>query len=116
MKSIFTYTAVILMLVAGVEVIRPHGVSAGPDSAATVKSAAAPAARSGQQIHLAENYGKLPLSFEANQGQSDRSVKFLSRGRGYSLFLTGDEAVLTLGRASQKAKGKSQNAKVKAFA
>ena len=41
-------------------------------------------------------YGKLPLSFEANQGQTDPQVKFLSRGRGYSLFLTSTEAVLSL--------------------
>ncbi|PYV02717.1 MAG: hypothetical protein DMG26_10790, partial [Acidobacteria bacterium] len=39
---------------------------------------------------LAEAYGKLPLSFEANQGQTDRRVKFLSRGSGYTLLLTGD--------------------------
>ena len=41
-------------------------------------------------------YARLPLSFEANQGQSDEQVKFLSRGRGYSLFLTSTEAVLSL--------------------
>ena len=29
---------------------------------------------------VAEAYGRLPLSFEANQGQTDGSVKFLSRG------------------------------------
>ena len=45
---------------------------------------------------LMASYGKLPLSFEANQGQSDNRVKFLSRGRGYTLFLTGTEAVLAL--------------------
>jgi hypothetical protein len=44
----------------------------------------------------AAEYGKLPLSFEANQGQSDPQVKFLSRGDGYSLFLTDTSAVLTL--------------------
>ncbi|MBV8841573.1 MAG: SBBP repeat-containing protein [Bryobacterales bacterium] len=38
----------------------------------------------------------LPLSFEANQGQTDSRVKFLSRGDGYSLFLTSQEAVFTL--------------------
>lgn len=43
---------------------------------------------------IAEHYGKLPLSFEANIGQTDSSVKYLSRTREYSLFLTGDEAVL----------------------
>jgi hypothetical protein len=48
---------------------------------------------------LIASYGKLPLSFEANQGQTDGQVKFLSRGRGYALFLTGDEAVLSLRKA-----------------
>jgi Beta-propeller repeat len=48
---------------------------------------------------LAEDYGKLPLSFEANNGQTDARVKFLSRGRGYTLFLTGNEAVLALPKA-----------------
>ncbi|CAN5580159.1 hypothetical protein BH10ACI3_BH10ACI3_20670 [soil metagenome] len=44
----------------------------------------------------AEAYAKLPLSFESNQGQTDRQVKFLSRGAGYALFLTETEAVLRL--------------------
>jgi hypothetical protein len=60
------------------------------------------------QAKIAENYGKLPLSFEANQGQTDPNVKFFSRGSGYSLFLTGDEAVLTLPRKS--ARGKHRDA------
>jgi hypothetical protein len=52
-----------------------------------------------------EAYGRLPLSFEINRGQADSQVKFLSRGSGYSLFLTGNEAVLSLkksGVRSQK--------------
>jgi Beta-propeller repeat len=36
------------------------------------------------------------LSFEVNQGQTDARVKFLSRGPGYTLFLTPTEAVLSL--------------------
>jgi hypothetical protein len=44
------------------------------------------------------SYGKLPLSFAANQGQSDSRVRFTSRGSGYSLFLTDSEAVLALSR------------------
>ena len=44
-------------------------------------------------------YGKLPLSFEANRGQTDPSVKFLSRGSGYSLYLTDSAAVLSLSKA-----------------
>lgn len=56
---------------------------------------AAPAA---DTARLAENYGKLPLSFELNQGQTDAQVKYLSRGAGYSLFLTPREAVLSLSK------------------
>ncbi|MBZ4192951.1 MAG: SBBP repeat-containing protein [Candidatus Contendobacter sp.] len=44
-------------------------------------------------------YGKLPLIFEANRGQTDAQVRFLSRGPGYTLFLTANEAVFNL-RAS----------------
>jgi Beta-propeller repeat len=52
------------------------------------------------KARLLETYGKLPLRFEANQGQTDQQVKFLSRGRGYNLFLTGNEAVLELRKPS----------------
>ena len=45
---------------------------------------------------LHETFSKLPLSFEANQGQANAQVKFLSRGSGYSLFLAANEAVLSL--------------------
>ncbi len=41
-------------------------------------------------------YGHLPLVFEQNQGQSDFRVKFLAWGSGYGLFLTAEEAVLSL--------------------
>ena len=54
------------------------------------------AAAAADQIKLQQSYGKLPLSFEANQGQSDAQVKFLARGPGYALFLTPTEAVLSL--------------------
>jgi hypothetical protein len=39
-------------------------------------------------------YGNLPLTFEANQGQADPSVQFLSHGQGYTLLLRPGEAVL----------------------
>src|SRR5579862_5446915 len=42
------------------------------------------------------SYGRLPLAFESNQGQTDKQVQFLSRGAGYNLFLTPTEAVLSL--------------------
>jgi hypothetical protein len=65
-----------------------------------------PAAKQVSKAQVAAAYGSLPLSFEANQGQTDPQVKFLSRGRGYTLFLTGNEAVLSL--RSQKSGTRSQ--------
>ncbi|HKV82745.1 MAG TPA: SBBP repeat-containing protein [Candidatus Sulfotelmatobacter sp.] len=50
------------------------------------------------------NYGTLPLTFEANRGQTDPSVKFVSRGPGYAAFLTADGMVLSL-RANHTATG-----------
>jgi hypothetical protein len=48
------------------------------------------------KVSVAENYGKLPLSFEVNTGQADKAVKFLSRSEDYGLYLTGNQAVVTL--------------------
>jgi hypothetical protein len=48
----------------------------------------------------------LPLSFEANRGQTDPRVKFLSRGNGYSLFLTDSAAVLTLTKGGPSPRSK----------
>lgn len=48
------------------------------------------------QSRINEAYGRVPLHFEANHGQTDDRVKFLTRGRGYTMFLTQTEAVLTL--------------------
>jgi len=45
---------------------------------------------------LEESYGKLPLSFEPNEGQTNGEVKFLTRGKGYRMFLTSEGAVLEL--------------------
>lgn len=66
--------------------------------AAIEATAQSPAVKSkpATQKSIGEAYGKLPLSFEANHGQTDSRVKFLSRGPGYGLFLTSGEAVLTL--------------------
>ena len=48
----------------------------------------------------AQAYGKLPLTFEANQGQANDQVKFLSRGSNYSVFLTSQSMVLALAPSS----------------
>jgi hypothetical protein len=59
-----------------------------------------PSGTSAATEQLQAAYGQLPLSFEANQGQTDPQVRFLSRGSGYALFLTSTEAVLTLQKPS----------------
>jgi len=44
--------------------------------------------------------GKLPLSFEANQVQTDAQVRFPAQGGGHADFFTADEVVLTSGKSS----------------
>ena len=58
--------------------------------------AAGPELSTVNRRQLAEDYGKLPLSFEVNQGQADQQVRFLSRGSGYGFYLTARGAVLAL--------------------
>lgn len=77
---------------------------ASPSAIGTVQSAGAVSPK--VSALALDNYGKLPLSFEVNHGQADGRVKFLSRGRGYSLFLTSNEAVLSLRRSSTDPKQK----------
>lgn len=57
-------------------------------------------ARNDVSPNMAEVYGKLPLSFEANLGQADPAAKFISRGPGYSMYLTEVGFVLALSRTS----------------
>jgi hypothetical protein len=63
---------------------------------------AAPQAAPGIKVQAQSSYGKLPLSFEANQGQTDAQVKFLARGQGYTLFLTPTKTVLSLNKPQAK--------------
>src|SRR5262245_33950225 len=46
----------------------------------------------------AKNRSRSPISFEINQGQVDQSVKFMSRGNGYGLFLRSTGAVFAMGK------------------
>jgi Abnormal spindle-like microcephaly-assoc'd, ASPM-SPD-2-Hydin/Beta-propeller repeat len=52
---------------------------------------------------LLTSYGKLPLAFEANQGQTDSDVRFLAHRSGYALFLTARDAILTLRPGAKRA-------------
>jgi uncharacterized repeat protein (TIGR01451 family) len=53
---------------------------------------------SAESVHVVSSYNQLPLTFEPNLGQTDNRVKFLARGKGYTLFLTNDEAVFSMAR------------------
>jgi hypothetical protein len=59
------------------------------------------------KARLNEKYAQLPLSFEANVGQVDPRVDFVSRGSGYTLFLTPREAVLSLRAPSLTGDGRN---------
>jgi hypothetical protein len=80
-----------------------HAITDGLRSAAVSDDSSSRAAQP-SQARLVAAYSKLPLSFELNQGQTDPRVKFLSRGSGYSLFLTGDEAVLVFRKGNSPAR------------
>jgi Beta-propeller repeat len=69
-----------------------------PHSALALNSAADEQTRA----RVNEAYGKLPLRFEADGGQS--APRFRSSGGGYNLFLTSTEAVLAL-RKKRKTSG-----------
>src|SRR5438874_1786613 len=56
------------------------------------------------EARVSQSYGKLPLHFEANEGQTHHDVRFLARGAGYSLYLTAGEAVLVLTKPNPDAK------------
>ncbi|MGJ0428368.1 SBBP repeat-containing protein [Methylobacter sp.] len=74
-------------------------------------ASAAPTAAPALKVQAQSNYGKLPLSFEINQGQTDAQVKFLARGQGYTLFLTPTEAVLSLKKPQARTKASPTSVK-----
>jgi uncharacterized repeat protein (TIGR01451 family) len=83
-----------------------------PNQYSLASAASAPARNETSATRLAASYGRLPVSFEINQGQTDSAVQFLAHGRGYTLFLTSGEAVLSLqarstGNSAAAGKGKT---------
>jgi hypothetical protein len=76
------------------------------------RNAPVPPAAQAPHERAREAYGRIPLSFESNRGQTDASVDFLARGAGYALFLKPTEAVLLLrnadsGSGNEEAAGRS---------
>jgi len=102
MRRVYACAVAVLMFLAGAVLFRTKLTTARPEPAAKAIVTVSRAQGVRQESDALSTYGKLPLSFELNQGQTDGRVKFLSRGRGYSLFLTGNEAVVSLRKASDR--------------
>jgi Beta-propeller repeat len=79
----------IMLLACAVSIPR---VTNHPPSAAAGTSNNASIARH----QIISSYGKLPLVFEKNFGQTSSRVKYLAHASGYTLFLTDKEAMLRL--------------------
>lgn len=88
-KSTNTITTFLLGTILGLATVgaapaagaAPPGPGKGlspPDAASRVSAAARPAVQ----------YSRIPLYFEANQGQAPQGVRFISRGQGYVLYLS----------------------------
>ncbi len=76
-----------------------------PGMSKTAVAANAPSKISPEEARkIAEQYGRLPMSFEPNQGQKAAEVKFYAHGPGYELFLASQEAVMAVHHSSAATK------------
>ncbi len=65
-------------------------------------AAPSPGIKDAKSLGVIEHYKQFPLSFEPNRQQTNNAdIKFLARGEGYILFLTGKDAVFSVGKAPQ---------------
>src|SRR6266567_2183362 len=99
--------ALLVVCVAGAQTPAPS--SSAPRSGRPASEAGLTSSRAGHagfsKPRLDLRYGRRPLSFEPNVGQTDSAVDFVSRGRGYVVFLTGGEAVFALRGGAPDAEG-----------
>ena len=70
-------------------------------AASGLNAAQGPKATSAAQRGVAAAYGRLPLRFEANAGQSDPRVRFLACGPNYALFLTSSAGAVLVSSQGQ---------------
>ena len=64
-----------------------------------------------QKAILTREIGRMPLSFESNQGQADSHVRFLTHSDDRTLFLTPSEAVFTMPTPQPRQKAQSSRQK-----
>ena len=92
MRRVLLLSAFLFYFTANLMAQSPKPALKAQAAPSTGASAASPAAAQAARA----SFAKLPLSFEENAGQTDARVKYTSRGAGYNLFLTPEEAVFAL--------------------
>ena len=85
--------AAVVVAIASGSTVRPSAPAAGTLTAVMKR-------------HSLDAYGKIPLAFTANAGQTDERVRYSAQGAGFSLFLTRGEAMLALQRPGRHSRGK----------
>ncbi|MGB8682473.1 MAG: SBBP repeat-containing protein [Candidatus Binatus sp.] len=90
--AILGMVAFAMMAIADLSAPRSSVSAKQPAPSAAAKAAVPAAHNHPPRI----NFAQLPMRFERNDGQTDPQVKFLSRGQGYTLFITPGEAVLAM--------------------
>jgi hypothetical protein len=97
LKSFLAVLACSLLFVAVLHLARNSTSTIVPkNSAAVARSASLSAPANHGDAKTLAAYGKLPLSFMENQGQTAQEVRYTSHGSNYDLFLTSQEAVVAL--------------------
>jgi uncharacterized repeat protein (TIGR01451 family) len=87
-------SAILICLSAGIVSFTSFKHSAAKEGSGNTKAITAVARE--VRPDLTNLAAKLPLTFEPNVGQTSKTVRFISRGSGYSLFLTASEAIFLL--------------------
>lgn len=122
-KVAFVFCVALLVLVVCAHDVVKHNrgetldrsqASVTTSSRAAVRSDLSKPSKSARSKILA-SYGKVQLAFEKNEGQTDSRVKYLSRGAGYTLFLTTDAATLSLTEGPAKGKRVEINAENRGY-
>jgi hypothetical protein len=65
------------------------------DQTRTAAPVSEPAASQMSEQEAIDAYGKLPLSFIPNEGQTDKAVRYYAQGAGYGFFFTQKGAMLS---------------------
>jgi len=97
--------SVLVALIAGSETPKAeHSSSAVNTNSQSQTEAAVSEPGTASQMSQKEAldaYGKLPLNFIPNQGQSDEAVRYYSQGAGYGFFFTPKGALLSFAEGKE---------------